>query len=278
MKGKGIMLLLLIGFWLSSGMDVEAKIRFGMRGFSGIGYMPGGDFNRYLKAYGKVTFNDPFTPVAIGWESGGEVQIYLTPRLTLQAGAGYIDLERMDNEGLQRMSNYTFRENFSTRITAVPVHLAVSYRITANQRLRFSIQVGAAYSFARWSNTSRKEWAYQNSPLLWDKAVENASARGFSAFGGPLVEWPLGKWISLVGELHGRFSPIHGFQGEQVLTNESDPHNADPIQGTLYMFKSFQKTYFRIGGRPIGEGVSEVREARLDFSGVALRLGFLIRL
>jgi hypothetical protein len=135
--------------------------------------------------------------------------------------------------------------------------------------------VGGGLYFAKYSYNFRIEanggWAELNQET-------NASGLGFH--GGIGLEFNLAPNIAFVIEGQGRYAKFGGFEG--TCESSGDIEDSGKFEGTLYYYEwreegKIYPTVFVSSQRPPGSVFSNVREAKVDFSGFTLMAGIKIK-
>lgn len=160
---------------------------------------------------------------------------------------------------------------------AETIRVGIFKTLPLSARLSLVLNGGLGFYFARarafWNISTDAEYAE-----LLDSDVEKG---GFGVHGGLGLEYKTGRFISLLVELSGRYARFSGFTGAG-----SNVVNGDSLttQGTFYYFEPLNADT----GAPVYSMVSvfseapggdvRVRQARIDFSGLSLRLGIAFHL
>lgn len=246
--------------------------------FGGAGYALIGDLNKgaqgladlYSAQLG-VAASDDLTPLRAGLLFGGEIGLPLSRNVHLiiggersaRASESEVSFPRADGGADLFLS----RPEFSV----FPVKAAIEVHPVDVLFFR----LGLAYHFA----SCAYHYRFERGPD-WQEWSGEAKARGIGFHGGVGLEWPLGENFALVGEVSGRYAPISGFEGTGTFQNQSLSIPATE-EGKLYAYEAklgltaYSLLYIR-DKLPTEAGVENAREAKVDFSGLALRLGFKI--
>jgi len=253
--------------------------RFDMTLFGGGIYVDGGDFNKgalglvdfYSDILGIVGEGD-LRPVHYGYILGGELSIRLSSRLSLGIG---VDFFQGKMESLLDFSKDSLTRTIITRpkLSAIPVGITVSFTFLPE----LYIKGGISYSFAECSyfyHIQEEEF-----PREWQG---NANAQEFGLLGGLGFMKDITPHLSLVAEVSGHYAKIDGFKGKDTFQDPSGQTLTE--EGILYLIQaeaSEQRSYpllFIRETKPNEAGVIDAREAKIDFSGISLKVGFRIRL
>ncbi|HQF98224.1 MAG TPA: hypothetical protein PLX98_07510, partial [Candidatus Aminicenantes bacterium] len=212
-------------------------------------------------------------PLRTGLQYGGEIGFKLLPRLRLSVGAEFL---RASKENVLAFagdseipSDLTVKPSFS----AIPVHLALAY-----YPLDFLyLKAGAGYFFTR----TEYRYVFTHGDILRDWEGE-ATASGAGFLAGIGLDFSLGRYFCLTAEVGGRYAKISGFSGTNAYRDEisTEPYLET---GTLYAFdvRTTSRTAYPLvfirNGKPFESGVENAREARLDLTGLSVRIGLKYR-
>ncbi|NIM91269.1 MAG: SH3 domain-containing protein [Candidatus Aminicenantes bacterium] len=251
--------------------------RFMLSILGGGNYISGGDLNEGAEGFGEF-YQDELQieggeskPLHLAYIFGAELSFPLTSRIFLGIGADYF---RGRKESSVEQSEITPGNSFTTRpeIQALPLRAFFSYYPVSFLFLKGGVE----YYFAKISYYYRfQEGEY------WKEWEGNADSRGIGIMGALGMEWNLASRISFFAEATGRYAKINGFEGDDTSRDTEGLIYTEA--GTLYSFQvtgTSQKVYpqlFIRDRKPAEARVSDAREAEVDFSGIALRLGFRIK-
>ena len=276
----GVLFILVVSWFPPAAGAAPGRISF--RIYGGGAYVSGGDLNDGLQGWadfwkanyayqGSPYKAGAYKPVHVGFDFGGEVVFSITSRLGIGLGAEFLRAKQTTNMTFQPDIDWTF----SGEPSVVPVKLSIFYGLPAGKSFRVVLQAGLGYYFAQ----ARLE-SHRKPPRLIDYVIDS-SAKGLGYHGGLGLEWDLSPRFALFIEAAGRYAPISGFTGKTTVTDSSGTGSWD---GKLYYFgasASYIQSYNYIdllAGEPGGAGLKFKREAKVDFSGLAARLGIAVRL
>jgi len=257
--------------------EEPSEKKFVLSIFGGGNYISGGDLNEGTKGFAEF-YRDQFQieggeaeSLHLGYAFGAEFSFPLSSRFFLGIGADYL---RGRKESLVVLPETAPENSITTRpeIQAIPLRIIFSYYPIPFLFLKSGVE----YYFAQISYYYRfQEGDY------WKEWEGKANGQGLGILGALGLEWNLAAYFSLFAEVNGRYAQIKGFEGED--TSRDSEGFVYTEGGTLYSFQvtsNSQKTYPQLFIRekiPTEAWVTEPREARVNFSGVALRLGFRIK-
>ncbi len=146
------------------------------------------------------------------------------------------------------------------------------YTLPVNEMMNAVFNAGAGLYFAKYAYK-------QTSPLIGGGTIDQtASAIDFGLHGGMGFEFNLAPNIAFVLEAHGKYAKIGGFKGKSKHSGSVLPYEEE---GNLYyweLISPFGKypQVFVQENEPSGFGVSNVRKAKVDFSGFNFLAGIKI--
>jgi len=241
-------------------------------------FIAGGDPNRAVQGlaeYYQALFGLPSDgragSVRLGTSAGLSVDYWPHPR----AGIG-VALETIF---ARNESTLSYRGNateagleIAPKLDSIPVRFHFAFAASPGM----VVKAGLEYHFARCRYFYRLSEA--GSVTEW---TGNARAGGLGFYAGASWERPVLGPVSVFVEVSGRYARISGFKGEATL-KYPDGSTAEE-EGWLYFYaakvapdESVSLMFIR-DRPPSGIGVSNVRRARVDFSGAGLRAGLRFR-
>jgi opacity protein-like surface antigen len=270
--------------------------RFSLKLTGGTRYAFVGDLNEYLDSFNRG--DDICGKVAeVGhWASDGEVELRmaLSSRLVLGlASSGFFNKKNpssMFQYGGTLMDPETTKSD--TRVefvpeveAAMPLGLNLHYSLYSGSRMNILAGLGLGWYTGKMTESLvatdfQSDGKTHFGSVYW--TVRNNFSVGFQGVLG--LEYAVTDGLALVVELQGRFARVGSLKGKEcVLTNNS----LNEQTGTLYYYKwawfGSGPWYPRlsVSESPPEGGIGsfkDVREARLDLSGFALRIGLRMRL
>jgi len=291
LSGITILVLLLTGIGHAE-EELNSKKRFEVKLSGGMNYLLVGDdnestegetdFRKDMATLMGVTMEGEFKKIHLGLDLDGDVIVYLIPQFGISVGLGYIYGKKgKDASKVTTISPIaTVTRTMDTKASAIPVRLGVYYSLRMSSKARFFLNVGAGYYFAKWSDAYRR----LDSNGFWYTNDQEANASGIGFHGGVGFEYDIFRNVAFVVEGYGRHAKISGFEGDQNLRDSTGW--SDSEKGTLY-YLEWQSTItggwypgveIRSGVGPNAVNVRNVREAKVDFSGFAIRAGIKIKL
>ncbi len=250
--------------------------------YGGGAYLAGGDLNKGLQGwadYWKAARNyqgytkqtGSFNPVHLGPNAGADVIFYLSPNWGVGIGTEYLVASKKSNFTFQSATQ-TLNWEYLGKLSALPVKVSVFYILPLSDRLTLGFHAGAGYY---WAN-ARLESRQDINPNI--EYIIDSSAKGVGYHGGISLEMKLCSGVNLLFEAAGRYAALSGFTGTVTITG------AGGWEGTLRYWED-KTTYLDHYGYidlttdpPSGPTFKLVRDAKIDFSGVSLRAGIVIRI
>jgi hypothetical protein len=254
-----------------------------IRLYSGVNYLQGGDLNGGLQGwtdYWKGSYRQSgypnqagsFNPVHLGFLGGGDLIFQLSPRFGIGLGAEYFEASKSSTLTFQSTSsNLTW--TIAGKPSAVPVKASLFYFVPLGKNVTLSIHGGAGYY---WAQTRLESNTVSAAPVI--EYLIDAKAAGVGFHGGFGLEWKLFPKVNFLVEAVGRYASLTGFEGETTIVGSGS------WKGKLYYWEATNSYLARyayidlLGGPPSGAAILSLREAKIDFSGICLRGGIVIRL
>jgi len=254
-----------------------------IRLYGGGNYLRGGDLNGGLQGwtdYWKGSYRQSgypdqagsFNPVHFGFLGGGDLIFQLSPRFGIGLGAEYFGASKSSTLTFQSTnSNLTW--TIAGKPSAVPVKASLFYFVPLGKNVTLSIHGGAGYY---WAQTRLESNTVSTAPVI--EYLIDAKAAGIGFHGGLGLEWKLFPKVNFLIEAVGRYASLTGFEGETTIVGSGS------WKGKLYYWEATNSYLARyayidlLGGPPGGVAILSLREAKIDFSGICLRGGIVIRL
>ncbi len=258
-------------------------MKLGVRLAAGINYLSVGDINKSLKgqndywnnfskAYG-LTLSGEFEKIQFGLDAQADLMIYLTPRFGISLGAGYILGKKNTGEVTMTSPSRNISETDENQISAIPVLVGLFYNLPISSRSRIFIQAGGGYYLAKYSQSG--EFDETGSYNLSEDWTKNATSHSLGFHGGLGLEFDLARNVAFVIEGYGRYARISEFKGDWNYKNSFG--YSEIGHGSLYYWEWCElPTVDMAEELPSSSDIKNGREARIDFSGFAVRAGIKI--
>ncbi len=209
-----------------------------------------------------------------GIQLEGEILLSFSRRIGISLGTGYIygDLKEKETEVLVQRPTGVLSQIYPVTASAYPLVLSGYYFIPLSSRLHVYARAGGGLAWAKYVYREAKKLG---SALKYNYfRLGRASASGSILLGGLgfVYETDVGVRFFVEGLI--RRAKIQGFSGENELEEK----------GTLYYFEEYipdldfwqTKNEIRTE-KPSGSNFRSVSEAVVDFSGLSVKIGFIIR-
>lgn len=262
-----------LGFCLLSQAQASSRLSFRITG--GLNWLDGGDLNagaegvfdfyEYFAALLGVSHEGDFSPARLGMNFGGELVFMITPRVGVGLGAGM--LSAVKNPAMEWTDGGDRGEmRYRIKASAVPIRLSFHYVIPASSRMNVFLNAGLGAYPAKVEYSVI--WTEDGSPT--GSFGLDASKLGMGFHGGMGLECALTTIFGIVAELAGRYSSFAGFDAEVTDGTES---------GQLYYLESdfLSRTFATLAISDTKPPGSNVREAKISFTGFSVTAGFFIR-
>jgi hypothetical protein len=287
MKGLRILTVFLLTFLptaiLAPSSAYGSSIGFSLKLYGGLNYLSGGELNEGLKGmtdyyakyfwyFGLTKSGGEYNPVRMGMNFGGDFIIQITPAIGIGLGAAYLQGK---SESTVTFTPVAAEVKAAPKASAIPLRLGIYLTLPAGPIVNINFHGGLGYYLAKMSYSFRTSAAGD-----WEQYNVKADATGLGYHGGIGFEFKLSRAISLFLEGQGRSARIGGFKGSLEGTYSSGSPSSE--NGKLYYYKY---TAGVLGTFPVimvadtepsGSDVSNVREAKIDFSGFSAVAGIII--
>ena len=211
----------------------------------------------------------------------GEIFLSFSRRIGVSLGTGYIygDLKEKETEVLVQRPSGVFSQVHPVTVSAYPLILSGYYFIPLNSRLHVYARAGWGLAWAKYVYREAKklESATKYNYFRLGRAsasLGRASASDSILLGGLGFVYETDEGIRFFVEGLIRRAKISGFSGENELEEK----------GTLYYFEEYipDLDFWQVKNeirteKPSGLNFRSVSEAVVDFSGLSVKIGFIIR-
>lgn len=284
---------LALSFLQSGGEEIPPswkESRFEMRLSGGMSDLSPGDLNAvldgmnsYLKDRSDVLgwpMEGGFQTLRMGLEVEAEGILYLSRRLGLSFGAGYIHGNKAAAANAIKVTAPSRDEIFTEgmAVKAIPVKLGAVAFFPLSSRIRASFSGQAIYFFTEVSCDYRYEWGSS-----WYASAIKASGKGFGVQAGLGVEYRLSRSLGVFLEGQGRYGKIKGLDGSGE-ESQSDGWSRR-TDGRLYHFEvvkypgpgNWYPDMFIYSEKPDYGSMRNVREANISLSAMIVRAGITMK-
>jgi hypothetical protein len=244
----------------------------------GANYLSGGEINHAIQGlvdYYSSILGTPYSgevkPPHLGYSFCLEIFFPLNEHFSLGLGADYLLNEK---ETRIELGNSPTSDLFvaNPKAQALPIRISLSYYPISSVYFK----IGGEYYFARYTYLYR----YRSGDYFQEWLGES-KANGMGIAGGIGFIQRLNNNLSLFIEATGRYAKIDGFRGKNDYKESTGYEFSE--EGSLYSYdiritgdKSYPVIFIR-NKKPSESGVTNVRLATVDFSGLSLRAGIKFR-
>jgi hypothetical protein len=277
------------------GIDAE-KGRFSISVRGGWNYLSVGDSNAYLSRIDDrfASGGNSFEYLHSANDLNVEIGYRIMTRLEVAVGLGLVHGRLLGND---LIGSYDFWDNGNGKdkekfqvdldVKTLPLQLVCRYWLNTGTKFLFSVYGAVLFNFASWNmkteHSLSKASTTDENYIVQDRELADASGQGLGLMAGGRGELKVAKNLFFIMDVAGRFAPVRNFSGQREyyvgLSGDSVVN-----RGKLWFFEYYDAALGRwiwdleIGARPEGPGTRNVSSARVDFSGLALRVGLLFRL
>jgi hypothetical protein len=269
-------LVLFFGFLSEPSEASVLTFRF----YGGGSYLQGGDLNDGMKGWtdywkanyllqGYPTQAGSFSPVHYGYEFGGDIIIHLTARFGIGLGTELVQASKSSVLTFQSSST-TLTWTIVGKLSALPVKASLFYVLPLGSGAAISFHAGVGYYSAKARLESHMKTSDETSYLI------DSSAKGLGYHAGLGLELKLFPKVFLLIEGAGRYLVLSGFEGSVTMSPSGGWKGKLFYWGASNSYLASYNYIDLVGGAP--GGVTFVREAKIDYSGLSLRVGLVVKL
>ncbi len=253
---------------------------------SGLGWLKADEVNRSLtgwqEGWKRQVDVDPslslesenFRSLHLGIDFEAELLFSFSRWLGLSVSAGYVYASLDEKQTLLSINQEGILTDYArpTKVSAYPVLLSAYIFIPLGQKLSAFLRGGLGTIQARYVvREARKE---AESERYVYPVYDNAKASGPSYLGGLGLSYALDRSLGFFLEANFRSAMVSGFEGEDKLG----------VKGRLYTYEEYRPDIDfwqpRMGlhpEEPTVDGIRNVREATVDFSGFSAKIGLFLK-
>jgi hypothetical protein len=287
MKALRILAVFLSTFFLAAilapGSAYGSGIGLSLKLYGGLDYLNDGDLNEGLKGmtdyyekyfwyFGLTKSGGEYKPVHMGTNFGGDLIIQFTPAVGIGLGAGYL---QGTSESTVTFTPVEAEVKTAPKASAIPLRLGMYLTLPAGPIVNINFHAGLGYYLAKISYDFRTSAAGD-----WHQQSIEADATGLGYHGGFGFEFKLSRAVSLFFEGQGRSARIGGFEGSIEETDSSESPSSKNGKLYYYQYAAGVLGTFPVitvnDTEPSGSDISNVREAKIDFSGLSAVAGIII--
>ena len=278
--------LAILFFFPSNGVSGPRKLALKFSG--GVSYLVVGNINRGIQGYFDYAKDmaiglplmpirgDP-KPIHLGFDLQGDILLNISQKMWIGLGTGYIRSGNTSEIVYDSGGGYPIKGSHKVRIGAIPIRLGISYLLLGNETFRLFLNAGAGLYFA--------DYKYDKQPIGAGEPVlhQTANGKGFGLHGGLGGELKLTRGMAIILETQARYAKVGGLSG--TMEYPILPRYVHVEKGPLYFWEEivyrgheaqfvgrYPQVYIR-QEKPSGPYVTNVRDAKIDFSGLSVMGG-----
>ncbi len=260
----------------------------GLKLTGGGGYALGGDLANGLQGqsdYLKAAFGatQAYSFPKTGWTGTGEILFYLGSNFAVGLGAGY-EQHVKESSVSYSVAGIDVKETVKPAFNVIPVlaSLHIYFPLGSSVKIDLWLGGGAYLTQLKWNSS----YDLSILGLTGTEAYTFSSKRtGYGAHAGLGLELALSSKLAFVLNVTGRYARISGFIGDWTEAGTGDfwsfADSGSDHAVYYYDWTTAGATYPQLefrADKPSGSSVANVREARLDLSGLTATVGFRINL
>lgn len=237
------------------------------------------DWELYLKKYTENQIMWQFlkgtTPgFHLGMDFEGEITAFLSPRWALGISTGYIygELSEKNSALTLQKRNNSFHFASLTTVSAFPLTVCGYYFLPINKPIDIYTKLSGGVIWAQYAH--RRALKKVEAPKYEYQYIQKASAHSPVLTSGLGIMYEVDKGISFFTEVNLRYARVNGFKhkGQKGKTK-----HLFYFEEYIPSFQIWQSKKESLAEKPKGENFRSVREGVVDFSGLSVKIGFMIQ-
>lgn len=213
-------------------------------------------------------------PLHLGFTFEGELTVFLTPRLALGVGAGYVYSDLNEQDTLLSINKEDATHNYArpTKVSAYPITFLGYLFFPLGSKFNIYFKGGAGIIQAKY--VGREAVKRAEEIRFFYPSFEMAEANRSTYLGGLGFDYKFDPSLGFFIEATAQSAKVSGFSGENRLGEK----------GNLYIFEEYipeldfwQAKMQVLPQEPGGENFRSVREATVDFSGFSVKIGIMLK-
>lgn len=279
---KLVVFLLLLSIGITQGFGVEFSIKIA----GGVSFIQPEEINTVLQSWEEswITRADQtknwnylggkVSSLKLGYDFEIEFIFSFTPRLAIGLSSGYI-LSEVSEEATTLTVERTlgaFYQVKPTKISAIPLILSGYYIQPINSSLSLIFRAGGGPLWAKYiERDGNKKIDAEN--YSYPQSI-SASAQGQIYLVGLGVVFETESGIRFFIEGSWRKAKITGFSGENKQEETGALTYVEEYDSSLDLW---QAKYQILSEQPSGENFREVKQGTVDFGGISVKIGIMIK-
>jgi len=280
-------LLTALCFLVASGLAYSQQVSFKL--FGGPTWIQGDDYNKGIAGemeFIRDTMSDvsgAFQELKKGANFQFEIITHWGRRIATGLGGGYYQLghnDRVTSQGIADDVPFTTDSTFQPQLSVIPFYLNIYYKINLTSRAGVDIFAGPLFQIVQFSFERE---ATSTVDSLSEKETFRAAAPSLGFQAGIGLSFKLASGIALITDILYRSARATDLMGNWSLfsTSATETVNNSSAEYYYYYYDYSQgKTYPRIGffdkNGPAGDGISGIRKANINLSGLTAMFGVKI--
>jgi hypothetical protein len=272
--------------WLSIGASQGFGVEFSLKVAGGVDFINPQEVNTVLESWEDywVTRAESTTSwdylggqvssLKRGYDFEVELIFNLTPRFAIGLSGGYIFSEVSEKETAVTIERVlgTFDHVKPTKMSAIPLILSGYYIQSLSSSLSVFFRAGGGPMWAKYferdgnKNIETEKYSFPQSI--------SASAQGQIYLVGLGVVFETEAGIHFFVEGTWRAAKITGFSGENKQEVTGALHYVEEYESSLELW---QAKYLISAELPSGENYRDVKQGTVDFGGISLKIGLIIK-
>ncbi len=282
-KSLAVALFLLTAAALAYPQDVSFKLQGGMTWVQGDDYNKGiaGTWQLLRDTSATVTGNYRGFKNAPSFQA--EIVTHWGKRIAVGLGGGYFQMTHSDlitSEGTTADASFTTDTTVKPQLSIIPFYLNIYYKIKVTSAVGLNIFAGPAFQIVQFSY-QRQTTSTVNS--LTELETFKAASPSLGYQGGVSLTVHIARGLSFVADGFYRQGKASKLSGNWLLSSSSETGQVNK-SSSAYTFWYYTYApgasypaigFFDVNG-PSGDGISGVRKADINLSGLTLAAGLRI--
>jgi hypothetical protein len=280
-------LLSALCFLLASSLAYSQQVSFKLLG--GPTWIQGDDYNKGVAGemeFIRDTMSDvsgAFQKLKKGTNFQFEIITHWGRRIATGLGGGYYQLghhDRVASQGIAEDVPFTTDSTFQPQLSVIPFYLNIYYKIRLTSRAGLDVFAGPLFQIVQFS-FERQTTSTVNS--FSEKETFRAAAPSLGFQAGISLSYKLISGIALITDILYRSATATNLTGNWSLFSTSATGTVNNSSAEYYYYYydySQGKNYPRVGffdkNGPAGDGISGIRKAHIDLSGLTAMIGVKI--
>ncbi len=259
--------------------QVAVKLTGGLVSVDGSDYNAGlAGLNALLRA-SSTGFSGSYQPLDHGLQAQIEIINLINPHLAVGLGGGYFRVTKEGSVSVQGLAptSTSLQSTINARLSVIPFFLNLHYLTRIAGGLSLDVYAGPVFYIVQLNYTDSRTFSLNS---LQDTITFGASQTAWGGQGGIGLGYKLVGGLSLVADARYRFGTVTDLQGNWADLGMSTLGPVNQSSSVAYMwFEQLTQgaTYDQFAfadAAPSGPGLSGVRRAEIDLSGLSFSAGF----